>query len=151
MSAIIAYCSSLPNVDRELPHSDLGPLAKVLADLGKLPLFPAEMIDHTRGLVKEVKAEISIAYGEYLSTSCRGCHRETMKGGEPVAPGYPAVADITSTGNPGKWTDAQFIATLRTGVTPEGKVLKPEEMPWPMVKEFTDLELKALHLYLNSL
>jgi len=74
-----------------------------------------------------------------------------MKGGEPVAPGYPMVADITSTGHPGKWTDEQFIKTLRTGVTPEGKVLKPEEMPWRMTKELTDLELKALHLYLNSL
>ena len=151
MSAIIAYCSTLPNVDRELPETNLGPLAKILADLGKLPLLPAEMIDHTRKLVKDVKAEISIEYGKYLSTSCQGCHKETMKGGEPVAPGYPVVADISSTGRPGKWTDEQFISTLRTGVTPEGKVLKPEQMPWPMAKEFTDLELKALHLYLNNL
>lgn len=151
MGAIISYCSTLPAVDRELPQSDLGPLAKVLSDLGKLPLFPAEMIDHSRNLVKEVKAEISIGYGKYLSTSCQGCHRETMKGGEPVAPGFPVVADISSTGNPGKWTDEQFIQTLRTGVTPEGKKLKPEEMPWPMAGEFNDLELKALHLYLNSL
>ena len=151
MGAIIAYCSTLPKVDRELPEANLGPLAKVLADLGKLKLFPAELIDHTRKLVKEMKAEISIEYGQYLSTACQGCHRETMKGGEPVAPGYPMVADITSTGHPGKWTDEQFIKTLRTGVTPEGKVLKPEEMPWRMTKELTDLELKALHLYLNSL
>ena len=151
MGAIIAYCSTLPNVDRELPDANLGPLAKVLSDFGKLKLFPAELIDHTRKLVKEVKAEMSIEYGQYLSTSCQGCHRETMKGGEPVAPGYPVVADITSTGHPGKWTDEQFIQTLRTGVTPEGKVLKPEQMPWPMAKELTDLELKALHLYLNSL
>jgi mono/diheme cytochrome c family protein len=151
MGAIIAYCSTLPKVDRELPEANLGPLAKVLADLGKLKLFPAELIDHTRKLVKEVKAEMTIEYGQYLSTSCQGCHRETMKGGEPVAPGYPVVADITSTGHPGKWTDEQFIKTLRTGVTPEGKVLKPEQMPWPMAKELTDLELKALHLYLNSL
>jgi mono/diheme cytochrome c family protein len=151
MGAIIAYCSSLPKVDRELPEANLGPLAKVLADLGKLPLFPAEMIDHTRTLVKEVKAEISIEYGKYLSTSCQGCHKETMKGGEPVAPGMPVVADISSTGHAGKWTDEQFIKTLRTGVTPEGKVLKPEEMPWTMAKEFNDVELKALHMYLNSL
>jgi len=151
MGAIIAYCSALPKVDRELPEANLGSLAKVLADLGKLKLFPAELIDHTRKMVKEMKAEISIEYGQYLSTACQGCHRETMKGGEPVAPGYPVVADITSTGHPGKWTDEQFIKTLRTGVTPEGKVLKPEEMPWRMTKELTDLELKALHLYLNSL
>ncbi len=151
MGAIISYCSTLPNVDRELPKNDLGPLAKILSDLGKLPLFPAEMIDHNRKLVKEVKAEISVTYGKYLSTSCLGCHRETMKGGEPVAPGFPMVADISSSGNPGKWTDEQFIQTLRTGVTPEGKILNPKDMPWPMAKEFNDLELKALHLYLNSL
>ena len=74
-----------------------------------------------------------------------------MKGGDPIAPGFPVVADISSSGNAGKWTDEQFINTLRTGVTPEGKVLNPSEMPWTMAKEFTDVELKALHLYMNSL
>lgn len=64
-----------------------------------------------------------------------------MKGGEPVAPGFPQVADISYSGNPRKWTDDQFINTLRTGVTPEGKTLKPSEMPWAMAMEFTDLEL----------
>jgi mono/diheme cytochrome c family protein len=151
MAAIIAYCAQVPEVDREFPQNDLGPLAYVLTDLGKLPLIPAEMIDHSRTLIKEVKAELTAEYGKYLATSCQGCHRENMKGGEPVAPGFPVVADISSTGNPGRWTDEQFIETLRTGVTPEGKVLKPSEMPWTMAKEFNDLELKALHLYLNSL
>ncbi len=72
-------------------------------------MFPAEMINHDRMLVKEVKAEISLEYGKYLSTSCQGCHRENMKGGEPVAPGFLVVADISSTGNPGKWSDELFI------------------------------------------
>lgn len=152
MGAIIAYCVSLPKVDREFTEKNtLGPLGYILTDMDKLPLFPAEMIDHNRKLVKEVKAEVSVEYGKYLSTSCQGCHRENMKGGEPVAPGFPVVADISSTGNAGTWTDEQFIETLRTGKTPEGKILKPEEMPWTMAKEFTDTELKALHLYLNSL
>jgi mono/diheme cytochrome c family protein len=151
MGALIAYCSQLPKVDREFPESSVGPLGKVLSDLGKLPLFPAEMIDHNRTLVKEVKNEVSVDFGKYLSTGCQGCHRENMKGGEPVAPGFPVVADISSSGNPGKWTDEQFIATLRTGVTPEGKVLKPGEMPWTMTKDMTDVELTALHLYLKSL
>jgi len=150
MGAVIAYASSVPAVDRELPEKNLGPVAKVLTDIGKLPLIPAEMIDHSRKLVKHVTAEISADYGKYLSTSCQGCHRETMKGGDAIAPGFPPVADISSTGNPGKWTDEQFIQTLRTGVTPEGKILKPADMPWTMAKEFTDVELKALHLYLQS-
>lgn len=151
LASIIAYCQQLPNIDRELAEDELGPVGRILTDLGKLPMFPVEMIDHTKPLVKEVKAEISVEYGKYLSVGCQGCHKETMKGGEAVAPGFPIVADITSTGNPGKWTADQFISTLRTGVTPEGKTLKPEEMPWTMTKVYTDTELKALHLYLTSL
>lgn len=151
MAAIIAYSMRLPNVDRELPESSVGPLGIFLTDIGKISLLPAEEIDHNRVLIKEVKAEVTIAYGKYISTSCQGCHRENMKGGEPIAPGFPVVADISSTGNPGQWTDEQFINTLRTGVTPEGKILNPKDMPWTMAKEFTDVELKALHLYLNSL
>lgn len=151
MGAVISYCMQLPKIDRSFTENNVGPLGVVLTDLGKLPLVPAEMIDHNRVLVKEVKAEVSLEFGKYISTSCEGCHRKTMKGGDPIAPGFPVVLDISSTGNPGKWTDEEFINTLRTGVTPEGKVLDPAQMPWPMAKEFTDVELKALHLYLNSL
>jgi cytochrome c553 len=151
MAAIIAYCSQLPNVDRELPESSVGPLGKVLTDLGKLPLIPAEMIDHDKTLVKEIVPAISVSYGQYIATACEGCHRKDMKGGDPIAPGFPVVADISSSGHPANWTDDQFIQTLRTGTTPEGKVLDPKDMPWTMTKEFTDIELKALHLYLKSI
>ena len=151
MAAIISYCSSLEPIDRELPQNDIGFLARILTDLGKLPLLPAEMIDHEKTLIKEVKAEVSPAYGKYLSVSCVGCHRDNLKGGEPVAPGYPIVADISSSGNPGKWTEEQFMHTLRTGETPEGKKLNPSQMPWTMTKGYTDTELKALYLYLRSI
>jgi cytochrome c2 len=151
MGAIIAYCSQLPKVDRELPESSVGPLGKVLTDLGKLSLIPAERIDHQLILVKDVTPSVSVAYGEYVATACQGCHRKNMKGGDPIAPGFPVVADISSTGHPASWTDDQFIQTLRSGTTPEGKVLDPKDMPWTMTKEFTDIELKALHLYLKSI
>jgi mono/diheme cytochrome c family protein len=151
MTAIISYCSQVPAVDRELPPSGVGPLARVLTELGKLPLLPVEKIDHSRKLTVDLKAEVSIEYGKYLSNACQGCHREHMKGGEPIAPGFPVVADISSTGNPGKWTAEQFMQTLRTGHTPEGKALKASEMPWTMTRAYTDIELKALHLYLQSI
>jgi cytochrome c553 len=151
MKAIIAYCATVPPVDNELPEFRLGPVARILTDLGKFPLLPVEMVNHSHTLVKTVKEEVSVEFGKYLSTSCMGCHKETMKGGEPIAPGFPVVADISSTGNPGKWTEEEFIKTMTTGVTPEGKVLKPEEMPWPMARELTNVELRALHLYLKSL
>lgn len=151
MGAIIAYCSQLKPIDRELAPSSIGPVGRVLTDLGKLPLLPAEMIDHTRPLTTHVESEVSVQYGKYLSIACQGCHRENMKGGDPVAPGFPVVADISSTGNPGKWTPEQFMNTLRTGHTPEGKTLNPKEMPWTMTKAYTDVELQALHLYLKSI
>lgn len=151
MSAIVSYTMSLPKVDRSFPENEIGPIGRVLTDLGKLPMFPAEMIDHSRRLVKMVKAEVTPAFGKYLAAGCTGCHRENMKGGDPVAPGFPPVANITSSGHVGQWTEEQFINTLRTGTTPEGKVLKPNEMPWKMTAAYTDTELKALYTYLRSI
>jgi hypothetical protein len=151
MSAIIAYCSRLPKIDRSFPTPELGPLGRVLTDLGKINLFPAEHIDHSAPLVREIKPEVSLGYGKYLAQSCNGCHREHLKGGDALAKGSPPVPDISSTGRPGKWSDEQFMATLRTGKTPEGKNLDERYMPWPATKSFTDVELKALHLYLRSM
>lgn len=151
LKAIIAYASRVPEVDRELPENDLGFMAEILTELGEIPLIPAEMIDHNKMLAKDIKVEVSAEYGKYLSVSCGSCHRENMKGGEPIAPGFPPVPDITAAGNVGHWTERQFISTLRTGKTPEGKILKPAEMPWTMTKAYTDVELKALFAYLTSI
>jgi len=74
-----------------------------------------------------------------------------MKGGPPLAPGFPVVADISSSGNPGKWTEDQFMSTLKSGITPEGKKLNPEEMPWVAFKNYNDTELKALFMFLKSM
>lgn len=151
MRSLIAYCSQLRPIDREFAEPKLGPLGRVLTDLDEIPLLPAELIDHNEPLIREVKVEVSVAYGKYLSASCTGCHQENLRGGRALAPGQPIPADISSAGHVGKWNDEQFIATLRTGKTPEGKLLDEKYMPWPMTKSFTDLELKALKMYLNSL
>jgi mono/diheme cytochrome c family protein len=151
MSAIIAYAQSLKPVDRELPDHNLKPLSYILASLDKLPLIVAEKIDHSTELIKQVKSEVSVDFGKYLSTSCTGCHRPNMKGGDPIAPGFPVVPDVTTSGNVGKWTEDQFITVLRTGKTPEGKEIDPKNMPWPMTAAYTDTELKALYAYLKSI
>ena len=51
----------------------------------------------------------------------------------------------------GKWTEAMFIAALRTG-RKEGKgrpILPP--MPWSMIRNLTDDDLGAIFAYLQSL
>ncbi|WKZ59284.1 MAG: c-type cytochrome [Cyclobacteriaceae bacterium] len=151
MSAIIAYAQSLQPVDRKLPDHNLKPLSYILASLDKLPLIVAEKIDHSTELIKQVKSEVSVDFGKYLSTSCTGCHRPNMKGGDPIAPGFPVVPDVTTSGNVGKWTEDQFITVLRSGKTPEGKEIDPKNMPWPMTAAYTDTELKALYAYLKSI
>lgn len=151
MAAIIAYCSQLPPVDRVPGEFTLGPLGYILSEFGLIPLLPAEFTDHNRELKKDVKREVSAAYGEYLSTICINCHGANLKGGKSPVPGGKYVADITATGNPGKWSHEEFITALHTGVTPEGKTLIPSEMPWTITKSYTEDELTALHMYLQTL
>jgi len=150
ISNLIAYCSTVPPVDHELPRlHKLGPIGRVVLLLGDATVLPAEKIDHNNMSV-QVKLTTGADYGKYLSVNCEGCHRSNLQGGPPLAPGFPEVPNITSTGNVGKWTKDQFIQTLRTGVRPNGIKLK-EEMPWQITKHFTDDELQSLYMYLQSL
>ena len=48
------------------------------------------------------------------------------------------------------WKEADFIKALRTGVAPT-RQLDPKQMPWEHYKNFSDDELKAVFLYLQSL
>ena len=45
---------------------------------------------------------------------------------------------------------AEFIATMRTGVTPGGDQIDPDSMPWKNVGKLTDDELTAIWLYMRS-
>ncbi|MBC3540903.1 c-type cytochrome [Rufibacter sediminis] len=151
MAAIIAYCQSLAPVHRQLPASELGPVVKVMTYLDKMPLLSVEKIDHGKPMVTQVDTLEGVGMGKYLAVSCSGCHGANLQGGDPVAPGFPPVPNITRAGHVGKWSKAQFMQTLRTGKTPEGKQLKNENMPWQMTAQYTDKELASLYHYCLSL
>jgi mono/diheme cytochrome c family protein len=151
LGAIIAYCEQLPPVDNELPEKKLGLLGRVLTDLNKLDLLVAEHINHEQPLVHDIEVEVSEAYGEYLAVSCTGCHRPNLKGGGPLAPGFPSVPDISSSSRVSQWNEEQFFALMRTGVNPDGKQIPNEEMPWQMTQHYTDVEIKALLTYLKKI
>ena len=57
---------------------------------------------------------------------------------------------MTPGGRLGDWNEEDFIQALRTGVRPDGSVMS-QEMPWRYFTEMTDVELKALWMYLGSL
>jgi hypothetical protein len=49
----------------------------------------------------------------------------------------------------GKWTERDFITALRTGETPEGRILDPQ-MPWQHFQGITDRDLKSIWTYLRT-
>ncbi len=154
LGQLIAYITSVPPVDRVWPESEVGPLGRALLLAGQLPiLLPVEGIDHTVAAPGRIEPVASVEYGAYLITTCTGCHRPNLAGG-PIpgaVPGEPQPANLTPAGNLANWTYEEFANTLRTGITPDGKVLDASVMPWPMALELTDIELEAIWLYLSSL
>ena len=151
LADIIAYCQQLPPVNNPLPASRVGPVIRIMAYLDKMSLLPVEKINHSNPILQTVDTTEGVALGKYLSTACTGCHRPNMRGGEPVAPGQPPVPNISASGDPGRWTKAQFFHTLRTGTTPGGHQMKSDNMPWTMTAKYSDKELASLYAYLTSL
>lgn len=155
LGRIIAYLRSVPPVDRVQPRSGIGPVvrAMLVANQMPVPLISAEVIDHNQTPPARIPSEASVEFGAYLATTCNGCHGENLAGG-PIPfspPDQPWSANLTPSGELGQWTLDDFKTTLRTGVTPNGRQLNPENMPWTLTREMTDVELEALWLYLKSL
>ena len=156
LGAVIAYIKSAPPVDHEQPRSSLSMTGRIIMTL--LPTFtfiPAELIPHDALRPASPEPGISAKYGEYLTQSCKVCHGRTMSGG-PI-PGFPSSwpPALNLTFGEGSslptWTETGFIDTIRTGVTPEGRKLRSEYMPWRSYKFMDEDELKAVWVYLKSL
>lgn len=60
------------------------------------------------------------------------------------------VPNLTPGSEVAFWSEEEFIATLRTGITPGGHQLN-DFMPWKYFGQMTDDELRAVWLYLQSL
>ncbi|MBN2044491.1 MAG: c-type cytochrome [Anaerolineales bacterium] len=153
LAALIAYLQSVPAVDNAIPPTDLKPLAYILVSLGMLgDVFPTEHIPH-----KEIPLSpapgLSVEFGQYLVRigDCDNCHGPNLSGGESPVPGSPPGPNITPGGTLAFWSAEDFIATIRTGQTPYGRVLNPEYMPWDEYSNLSDEELSAILLYLQSL
>lgn len=153
LAGIIAYVKSVPPVDREIREPSLKPFAKILYALGAFgDLLYAEVIEHdVRPSAPAVG--VSVEYGEYLVNShgCKSCHGEALSGKQPPEPGAPLAPNLTPGGELAAWTDADFISTMRTGVTPGGTELDAAYMPWQGLGKMTDDELKAVWMYLQAL
>lgn len=147
--AIITYVTSVPPVDRETSELSLSILGTII---GGVMMDPgAEEIDHEAARPAAVEAGVTAEYGQYLVTigACQDCHGEDLTG--HTMPGAPSGPDLTQDGDVQGWTEEEFVKTLRTGLTPYGKTLDHEEMPWNYYTRMTDDELSAVWAYLVTL
>jgi len=110
----------------------------------------------------------AVERGRYLVRimDCAGCHNTGAFGPEPESgfleganagfelPGMGVFYPPNLTPHPeagiGRWTEAQIVTALRTGVRPDGRRLAPI-MPWPNYAGLTDEDAQAVAALLKSL
>lgn len=155
LGCLIAFIKTLPPIENHFDEPTLTAFSKILAGAGQFgELYPYKVIDHAKAQNIPHPAEVnSLEHGYYMvqSHGCVSCHKSDFGGGKSPDPVSPLAANISSSGNPGKWTKGQFIETLRSGKTPEGKVLNPQFMPFNGIAVFSDEEIGSIYDYIMSL
>lgn len=151
--AVVSYVRHVTPVNNVLAPSRLMLLPRVLLVTNALPLLPAERMRDSAGAPMSVAPGPTKDYGLYLATlaGCRACHGPGLSGGKIEAgdPSWGPAANLTPSGNLGKWSEAEFVQTIRTGRRPDGSALRAP-MPWKTIANMTDDELHAVWLYLQS-
>jgi len=151
LGALVAYLKQLPPVDNELGDRQLQLPGTMIFGLMAYNSLPINQIDHAAVGGSAPSAGVSAEYGEYLSQigACRDCHAANLAGNtDPNSAGLGP--NITPGGRLASYNENQFLAFMRSGVTPEGRQTDGEEMPWLEYRHQTDEELQALYTYLNS-
>jgi len=153
MNAMVSYIRYAEPVDNHLPENKINiPMRAMYVLDNDLHLFPARIIDQSLPIPLEEPATV-LEKGMYLSTTCIGCHGRNLSGGRipGVPPDWPEASNLTPNGEISTWSEADFFRAMREGVTPDGRKLQEEFMPYSMVGQMTDEELHALFAYLNTL
>jgi mono/diheme cytochrome c family protein len=144
--AVIAYIRSLPAVGKPTDNrpDHLNPLGIAMLGAGMLPKGKPVSI----GPITAPPASPTSLYGEYILSyqDCRACHGVKLTGGVPGQLG-PLGPDLNLVKG---WKLEGFVATMRTGVDPNGHELS-KEMPWRAIGRMSDEELSAVYEYLTHL
>jgi cytochrome c553 len=152
MNDLVAYVKSVPPVDRPSVPLAIGPVARALLLAGKIRLA-ADEIDHATLRPDDVTPAVTVAYGRYLAAGCTGCHGANLSGGkiEIGPPDWPPAANLTphASGRLAAWTEADFLAALRTARRPDGTAINPV-MPRAF-GQMNETELRALWAYVRTL
>jgi len=153
LGALVSFIRQMPPAAGTAAEIQLPLPVRVLYGLGLVP-DAASRIDHSLPPQAPVAEGINLAHGRYVASMCIGCHGEQLSGGKIPGgpPDWPAAANLT----PGegsamvRYPDAQtFAAMMRGGKRSDGTVVAV--MPFESLSQMSDVDLGALHLYLQSL
>lgn len=151
LASIVAYVRQLaPQSGQEDGIIQLPLPGRVMYGLGGIPEAVTK-IDHTLPPAKAVPEGVNLEHGRYVAQMCAGCHGASLQGGKisGAPPDWPAAARLA----PGegsvmpRYKDAEaFVAMMRSGKRADGSAIAV--MPFASLKMMSDIDLRALHLYL---
>jgi len=155
LGGLLAYIRSKPAVDNQPGSSQLSPTGFMIMNLTReITFLPAELIPHGQAPPSVPDPDITPEYGKYLALSCPVCHGADLAGGEipGLPPEWPAASNLTP-GRGGRlpsWGEGGFIDFIRDGKK-HGRAVSSAYMPWSSYRYMSDLELKAVYVYLMAL
>lgn len=153
LASLVAHLRHLPSVEGGGAIVDLPLPVRALYGFGLIKDAAAK-IDHARAPEQPVPEGITLAHGAYVANMCMGCHGPQLAGGKIPGspPDWPAAANLTPGAGTvmGRYPDGDALIRLfKTGLRPDGTAVKV--MPFASLREMSETDLRALHLYLKSL
>ncbi|SHE52787.1 Cytochrome C oxidase, cbb3-type, subunit III [Kaistia soli DSM 19436] len=154
LGMLVGYVKTLPPVEGQVAEIKLPLVVRFLYASGIIR-DAAEKIDHTLPPPQPIAPTATIAYGDYVANSCRGCHNPALSGGPiPGAPpDWPAAANLTTGAGSAMAhypSEAAFAAMLKSGKRPDGSPVSPV-MPFESLKELDASDVAALYAFFKSL
>lgn len=143
LGRIFGWIRSRPVVERDLPESRLGPMARMMIVTGAFEL-DADVVDRLGLGDPKPILDNPAALGKYMAhIACTECHGHDLRGGMPNAP-HLGIAR--------SYTPEQFAHLMRTGEALGGRELElMSGVARSRFSRFTDEEIHALHTYLSQL
>lgn len=144
---ILAYVQRVDAIDNEPPETRLR-LAQVMLGAGIFP-FEYDLIeDHAAPPPARPRPDQIVELGSYVGATCRACHGEDLMGADEA--GFPAPQLARGGGVIDAWTEEDFGRFFDTGVTPDGREIDPNRMPWKNLGLMTESEKHAVWSYLQT-